>query len=126
MTQHGAAAVTAGVRSRATRFLLRGGLRDRSGDADGGDGISTAAAGRRGLRMIAGGFSGDYMPQDESWKRGRKAARQEHDERTGDGGGGGGDGTPLASSQSDIGGPSDPAASEEDEVYSWAPKQNGK
>ncbi|CAM9855815.1 unnamed protein product, partial [Ectocarpus sp. 12 AP-2014] len=126
MTQHGAAAVTAGVRSRATRFLLRGGLRDRSGDADGGDGSSTAAASRRGLRMIAGGFSGDFMPQDESWKRGRKAPRQEHNERTGDGGGGGGDGTPLASSQSDIGSPSDASASEEDEVYSWAPKQNGQ
>ncbi|CAN0152024.1 unnamed protein product, partial [Ectocarpus sp. 12 AP-2014] len=123
MTQHGAAAVTAGVRSRATRFLLRGGLRHRSGDADGGDGSSTAAASRRGLRMIASGFSGDFMPQDESWKRGRKAPRQEHNERTGDGGG---DGTPLASSQSDIGGPSDASASEEDEVYSWAPKQNGQ
>lgn len=124
MTQHGAAAVTAGVRSRATRFILRGGLRDRSGGADcgGSSSSSSNAAANRGLRMIAGGFSGEIMPQDESWKRGRKAGRQqEHDESPGSVGG-----TPLASSQSDIGGQSDPAASEEDEVYSWAPKQNGQ
>eukprot|EP00752_Nemacystus_decipiens_P004025 g3686.t1 len=109
-----AAAVTAGLTRRTTGFL-RGGLR--------GGSVEASAASGGGLRMISGGISGEFMPPDEPWKR-----RRAQEKRQGD--------APAASplsSQSHASGEFKSVArggeggeDEEEEVFSWKPKQNGQ
>lgn len=107
-----AAAVTAGLTRRTTGFL-RGGLRGGSAGA--------ASAGGCGLRMISGGFSGEFMPPDESWKRRRAPEKQQQQENEASA-------SPL-SSQSNPKSVAREGKQEEDEeeeeVFSWTPKQNG-
>ncbi len=115
-----AAALTAGVTRRTTSFL-RGGLRGsggRSGSAGAGGG------GNYRLRMISGGFSGEFTPPDEPWKR-RRAQQQQGEEG-------------VTAPQSDARfahtagdieeeeGEGEVEEEEEEEVYSWTPKESGQ
>lgn len=109
--QDGAAGIAAAVKTS----FLRGGL--RGGHAGGlNDGSSS-----RGLRMVASGFSGEFMPPDDSWKRSRRTQQQEEEEEEGTG-------SPLSSQRSDTSGRMESVQGdeEEDEIYTWTPKPNGQ
>lgn len=110
-----AAAVTAGLTGRTTGFL-RGGLRGGSAGAGG------SSSGGGGLRMISGGFSGEFTPPDESWKR-RRAEKQQQEEEPA---------SPLLSQSptrgqlKSVARDGDGEEEEEEEVFAWTPKQNGQ
>lgn len=111
----------AGIAAAVKTSFLRGGLR---GGSARGENEGSSSNGR-GMRMVSSGFSGEFMPQDESWKRRRSQQQQPQLQEEGEGQEGGSTGSPL-SSKSDPKGRLESTQEDEDEIYTWTPKPNGQ